>query len=226
MNIEPVKASYSEARRAQREYAASVRKLRRERLNKAEGTLARARLAKTAIEREDEALKKAYGAIAAGRRVFNMNTVLRDAGLFEGTHMPKIAIVRADAQTVKFMRPSFSSRRAGGFRFVGLRQGAEIESKHTTFSPTLFGERVTWGWRNAQKIWQVEQYEAVVPFIPPRFRPANLENYFIMWEPIWKKVPPQPDPFLLRPLGSGLFAVVAQWDMTPLEQSILEGRIG
>ena len=152
-----------------------------------------------------------------------MNTVLRDAGLFEGTHMPKIAIVRADAQMVRF-------RRAGNnqCKFSGTKHGSaqDIESKHTVFPVALFGEKVTWDWRFNQKMWQVEQYEAVVPFVPPRFRPAKLEDYFIMWEPLWKKLPPQPDPFLLRALGSGLFAVVAQWDMTPLEQSILEGRIG
>jgi hypothetical protein len=226
MNVEPLKASYSEARRAQREYAASVRKLRQARLDKAEGNLARARLAKTAIEREDEALKKAYAAIAAGCRVFNMNTVLRDAGLFEGTHMPKIAIVRADAQVVRFHRATMDGNSA--CKFTGSRRGYlhDIESKHTMFSQSLFGEKVTWEWRRAQNIWQIEQYAAVVPFIPPRFRPANLENYFVMWEPLWRKTPPAPDPFLLRALGSGLFAVVAQWDMTPLEQSILEGRIG
>ncbi len=222
MNVEPIKASYSEARRAQKEYAASVRKSREQRLHKAEGDLNRARLRKTAIEREDEALKKAYAAIAAGKRVFNMNTVLRDAGLFEGTHMPKIAIVRADAQMVRFRH-----WRGNECQFVGLRKNLDgIESKHTVFSTTLFGEKISREWRRAQNIWEIGQYEAVVPFIPPRFRPAKLEDYFIMWEPIWKKVPPQPDPFLLRPLGSGLFAVVAQWDMTPLEQSILEGRIG
>jgi hypothetical protein len=223
MNVEPLKASYSEARRAQREYAASVRKAREQRLHKAENNFARARLAKTTIEREDEALKKAYAAIATGKRVFNMNTVLRDAGLFEGTHMPKIAIVRADAQVVKF-RTWVDNQ----VYFRGSRRGYpnDIESKHTVFSRALFGEKITWDWRRAHNIWQIEQYEAVVPFIPPRFRPAKLEDYFIMWEPIWKKVPPAPDPFLLRPLGSGLFAVVAQWDMTPLEQSILEGRIG
>ena len=223
MNVEPIKASYGEARQAQKEYAASVRKAREARLHKVEGDLNRARLKKTATEREDEALKKAYSAIAAGKRVFNMNTVLRDAGLFEGIHMPKIAIVRADAQTVKFQRDIGSDL----YKFVGRGHGRDdIWSKHTMFPLGLFGEKVTWDWRQRANIWQIAQYEAVVPFVPPRFRPAKLEDYFIMWEPIWKKIPPQPDPFLLRPLGSGLFAVVAQWDMTPLEQSILEGRIG
>jgi hypothetical protein len=221
MNVEPIKASYSEARRAQKEYAASVRKSRERRLNRAEGDLNRARLRKTAIEREDEALKKAYAAIASGKRVFNMNTVLRDAGLFEGIFMPKIAIVRADAQMVRF------ERSGDQFQFVGKRtRWFDVNTKNTLFPASLFGERVTWDWRHTVKLPQVEHYTAVVPFIPPRFRPAKLEDYFIMWEPIWKKIPPQPDPFLLRPLGNGLFAVVAQWDMTPLEQSILEGRIG
>ena len=220
MNVEPLKVSHVEARRAQREYAASVRKQRDKRKHRAETSLARARLAKTAIEREDEALKKAYAAISGGKRVFNMNTVLRDAGLFEGTFMPKIAIVRADALTVKF------ERSGDDYQFVGRQGRTSIVTKHTKFSRALFGEKVSWDWRYNTKIWQVEQYTAVVPFIPPRFRPENLENYFIMWEPIWQKVPPAPDPFLLRPLGNGLFAVVAQWDMTPLEQSILEGRIG
>lgn len=223
MNVEPLKATYSQARTAQREYAASVRKARQERLNKAEQQVSRARLKKTAIELEDESLKKAYGAIAAGKRVFNMNTVLRDAGLFEGTHMPKIAIVRADAQTVSFRHHWRGNNQC---RFIGYVGQKEIESNHTIFSTTLFGQKINDDWRRAQDIWEIGQYRAVVPFVPPRFRPAKLEEYFIMWEPIWKKVPPAPDPFLLKPLGSGLFAVVAQWDMTPLEQSILEGRIG
>lgn len=221
MNVEPLKISYSEARRAQREYAASVRKVRDKRRDKADSTLARARLAKTAIEREDEALRKAYGAIAVGKRVFNMNTVLRDAGLFEGTFMPKIAIVRADCQAVRF------ERTGDDYRFAGKNtRWFNTHSKHTTFSRAIFGEKVSWNWRFDNKLAQIEQYTAIAPFIPPRFRPEKLENYFLMWEPVWKKVPPAPDPFLLRPLGSGLFAVVAQWDMTPLEQSILEGRIG
>ena len=46
MNVEPIKASYNEARAAQREYAKSVRKARQERLNKAEEGVARARLKK------------------------------------------------------------------------------------------------------------------------------------------------------------------------------------
>ncbi len=221
MNVESLKASYSEAKRARREYAESVRKHREKRARRAETTFARARLARTAIEREDEALKKAYSAISSGKRVFNMNTVLRDAGLFDGIFLPKIAIVRADAQMVKFERDG------DNFRFAGKRtQWFDIYSKYTRFPASIFGEKVGWNWRFDNKLPQVEQYTAVVPFIPPRFRPEKLENYFLMWEPIWKKIPPHPDPFLLRPLGNGLFAVVVQWDMTPLEQSILEGRIG
>lgn len=222
MNIEPLKSSYVEARTARREYTASVRKLKRERLERAEGNLARARLVKTAIEREDEALKKAYSAIERGQQVFNLNTVLRTVGLFDGTFMPKIAIVRADSERVKFQ--SMSGNR---HEFAGARknEGFHIRSKHTTFSNALFGQKITFDWRSSNNVPAIWQYEAIVPFVPPRLRPEKLEEYFIMWEPTWKRVPPAPDPFLLKPLGNGFFAVVAHWDMTPLEQSILEGRI-
>lgn len=166
-------------------------------------------------------LRKAYAAISNGRRVFNMNAVLRDAGLFTDTLMPRIAIVRASSQVVKF------ERTGDQVQFTGRRnRWFDITSKHTRFPVSIFGEKINWDWRNANKIRQIDLYQAVVPFVPPRFRPENLDNYFIMWEPIWKAIPPQPDPFLLRALGNGLFAVVAQWDMTPLEQSVLEGRIG
>ena len=33
------------------------------------------------------------------------------------------------------------------------------------------------------------------------------------------------DPILLSQVNATLFAVVAQWDLTPLEQRVLEGRL-
>jgi len=66
---------------------------------------------------------------------------------------------------------------------------------------------------------------ALVPMIPPKFRPtAKLSNYHIMFEAVWKPVPPV-DPFLLKHLGGTLYVVLAQWDLTPLEQAVLAGRL-
>lgn len=40
----------------------------------------------------------------------------------------------------------------------------------------------------------------------------------------WRPVPPV-DPFLLKHLGGTLYVVLAQWDLTPLEQAVLAGRL-
>lgn len=67
--------------------------------------------------------------------------------------------------------------------------------------------------------------EAIVPLIPPQFIPKfGLHNYHILFEAEWLKRPPV-DPILLKHLGGMLYAVLAQWDLTPLEQAVLKGRI-
>lgn len=68
---------------------------------------------------------------------------------------------------------------------------------------------------------------AIVPTIPPRLRPPhNLSGYHILWEAEWgqEDVLPPGDPALLRHLGGDLYAVLAVWDLTPLERSVLAGR--
>ena len=45
----------------------------------------------------------------------------------------------------------------------------------------------------------------------------------ILWEAEWETVPR--DPLLLRHLAGGLYAVMASWDLTPLERAVLKGRL-
>jgi hypothetical protein len=64
---------------------------------------------------------------------------------------------------------------------------------------------------------------AVVPIVPPQYRPKfKLSNYHILWEADWKRVPV--DPILLKHLGGSLYAVLASWDLTEIEQAVLRGR--
>jgi hypothetical protein len=73
---------------------------------------------------------------------------------------------------------------------------------------------------------------ALVPIVPPSVRGnLDLSQHFILWEvERWadnaREVGPDVDPFLLRRVGSDLYAVVGSWDLTPLEQAILAGRRG
>jgi DNA-binding Lrp family transcriptional regulator len=65
---------------------------------------------------------------------------------------------------------------------------------------------------------------AIVPLIPPKLRPAgNLSKYCILWEADWFR--PPGDPLLLRHLAGTLYAVLAVWDLTELEQAVLGARI-
>jgi hypothetical protein len=87
-------------------------------------------------------------------------------------------------------------------------------------------------------------YRAVVPPVPPHLRPmhtkgfaagsqwrqvrvqSDLSRYHVLWEAEWeldRTVPPG-DPALLKHLGGTLYAVVAQWDLTPVEAAVLAGR--
>ena len=68
-------------------------------------------------------------------------------------------------------------------------------------------------------------FKTGVPIIPAKFMPkGNLENYYILWEvKEWEEVPPARDPLLLKRLTENMFVILAAWDVTPLEQSIIKG---
>jgi len=67
---------------------------------------------------------------------------------------------------------------------------------------------------------------APLPIIPPQFLPnGDLSDYFLLWEvESWTQEPPV-DPMLLRRLTPNMFVVLAVWDLTPLEQAVLRGRM-
>lgn len=65
---------------------------------------------------------------------------------------------------------------------------------------------------------------SIVPSIPPALRPrGRLDGYIILSEAKWEKfaTAAPKDPALLRPIKWPLCAVVAVWDLTPLEQMVL-----
>jgi hypothetical protein len=69
-------------------------------------------------------------------------------------------------------------------------------------------------------------HRAPVPLIPPHLRPADAyRNYFILWEvKEWKRVAPV-DPLLLTHITGHVYAVVAQWDLTPIERAIMNAAL-
>lgn len=164
----------------------------------------------------DRQLFEAYRAVAAGRRVLDINDVLQKAGVdLQGR--PKLAICRADATWGHFYFNDRDNRGEYWFavrdvnhwgRGAGQRPYATIGVPRDVFPTNLTRQFVG---------------RARVPFIPPQHRPKHrLHNYHILWEAEWDRQPPV-DPLLLKHLRGPFFAVLAAWDLTALEQGVMRG---
>ena len=70
----------------------------------------------------------------------------------------------------------------------------------------------------------VDRYRARVPRIPPQHRPiaAHLSKYHILWEADWEAIPR--DPYLLKRIGKDAWVVLAAWDLTEVEVSVLRAH--
>lgn len=166
---------------------------------------------------EDEAAMRGFKAMADGKDLVDLVDALRDAGV-DGQGMPRLAIARADQANIRF----YPTRSTGGGEFTSegrayRHRGAAIR---TVIPPGTFGPDALCEWSAAFRL------RAYLPTIPPEHRPdpAHLKHYHVLWEAVWKPLPPV-DPFLLRHLIGSLYVVLAQWDLTPLEQAVLRGRI-
>lgn len=85
--------------------------------------------------------------------------------------------------------------------------------------------QVVWSGRDG-----LEGY-ALIPMVPLDVRPATgrLADMFVLWEvEQWadRRIGAKPDidPYLLKHVGGSLYAVLAEWDLTPLERAIMKGR--
>mgnify|MGYP001602550050 CR=1 FL=1 len=153
----------------------------------------------------DAALMQGYRALAQGKHVLDLVAIMRQAGV-DSAGRPKLAICRADAAQVACETWWNGSAEFGcGDQRRNAAAGRIIRLPPATF-PRREGVRAS----------------AQVPLIPPAFRPAaDLRHYSLLWEAEWVSAPK--DPMLLRPLGQNLYAVLAQWELTPLEQAVLRG---
>jgi hypothetical protein len=165
---------------------------------------------------EDRATARGYRALADGLMLIDLTLAMREAGLGEDLR-PRLAIARADVAAVRFspswrgggvFEPSVAGRQRAPSKFIAMPPG--------TFPPLPDGIS-TWAIRGAV---------AHTPAIPPEHRPAPsaLKDHHVLWEAVWEPAPPD-DPFLLRHLAGSLYVVLAQWDLTPLEQAVMRGRI-
>jgi hypothetical protein len=164
---------------------------------------------------DDDILMRSYRQIWRGRRVLHLQQVMSETGL-RPDWLPKLAICRADRTHCSVvMHPQ------GGAIFFSV-QTPPWRDRVVTNSTTRVLPRGTFQRRPqntpSDRAW------AIAPSIPPAFRPkGDLKGYHLLWEAHWQAAPV--DPLLLKHIGGDVFAVLAQWDLTPLERAVLRGRL-
>lgn len=180
------------------------------------------------IEKEDIVAMESYRAMMKGARLLNVASAIRGAGLNADNMLPELAIARAswsqvvlkiDHRHLQFCKPntypnwsSNMQRYTNSTQVIGFARdmlGAELYNAQ---------------WRKDNKWPSVDYQKAQVPTIPAHLRPSgDLDDYFILFEAKWEKEAP-PDPILLKHVAGQMYSVLAQWDLTPLEKAVLEGR--
>jgi hypothetical protein len=195
MNVEIQTMDPNEARRHYLDYRRSVRQLRDKRRREARLEADRVHSRRTQIEKEENDLRAAYRAMSLGQRVIVLPSALRKAGL-NAQGLPVLAVAQAHWEWCNY---SCNHRGISEFYDGSCRMNFQL------------GGKSAWGVR------------ALVPPVPPQFRPENLYEYHVLWDAEWQKAPPV-DPILLKKVSDNVFIVLAQWDLTPLERAVLEGR--
>lgn len=189
--------------------------------------------------REYEGLMRGYKAIASGRQVIDLHRVIQVAGLQPDTLYPRLAIAQAD---MKWCRLSYAND--GSAKYVSLTSKPDWNTRWPTAATRSIkvpgGSLPVIEWRaerdakfprharfyDGQLRWNWSSTaDAIVPLVPAGLHPGPaLSNYHILWDAVWEPAPPK-DPLLLKHLAGALYAVVAHWDLTPLEQAVLRGRL-
>lgn len=156
----------------------------------------------------DMEIARVYRAIANGKTVISVNDAIRKAGV-DQLGRPRLAIMAADQQ-VCLCDPWHSDR--------------------VIFSNEHRSKAAEWHfeipWPETERVMYRGTLHAKLPRIPPQYRPAgsgpDLRKYHILWEADWKAIPR--DPYLLKRIGKDAWVVLAAWDLTEIELSVLRAH--
>lgn len=156
---------------------------------------------------------KLYYQIKKGRKIIEIAKVIKAGGLHENRH-PKLAIAKATNKTI--ICHFYSS---GDIKYLNGRSDWPRESVSDVIISNCFTAI-----ENA-RAWDKISLKAPVPLVPPKHLPQILtDDYYILWEvEEWKMVAPT-DPYLLKRLTKNHFIVVAGWDLTEVEKSVMNAN--
>jgi hypothetical protein len=178
------------------------------------------------VAAEYKAAMQGYEALAEGTPLIDLDDVFQNCPCDEQGR-PKLAIARADRKQVQL---DWDGRN----QFITFDSALNYKLSQQSFRIRVSMDRFnlnpieTFSWGTSRR--NLTGF-ALIPMVPADVRPktGQLKDFFIIWEvERWadKKIGATPDidPYLLKHLGGSLYAVVAEWDLTELERSIMKGR--
>ena len=166
-----------------------------------------------------QAAADGYKALADGFTLIDINQAITTGGYFVNG-FPKLAIARADQKAVR-CQLNRSEVRFDCTNY-GRRWAAGLE---VVISDEAVSNVAGWKWTR-------------VPMVPAEVkgqlrglrRSLKWSTYHILWEvERWydrNPIEPPVDPYLLKHCGGSLYAVLAEWDLTELERSVMRQLVG
>jgi len=165
-----------------------------------------------------------YGHLQHGGVLIDIFDAFHKTGLRPDDGNPKLAIIPCDALVCYLYKrkdgSAIFSKQNKGWNISQIKGNGDIKLPPETFE-----------WTENK----IVRFKCACPMIPPRIAvqvSARIvpSHYHLLFEPdnwVESKEPPRPprDPILGRMLTPNIFGVLATWDLTELERSILKGRL-
>jgi hypothetical protein len=172
----------------------------------------------------DWEIQRTYQLLSKGKVIIRALESIRQAGL-NREFLPRLALTVATAKTCHLVRyHDGQCRMSPDARWPrGKKHVIDFREQTFVFPRDSFPLDT---WTNPPRRNTRSEHEAQVPIIPLHLRPKRgLQNYHILWEAEWQRLPPH-DPYLLRRVGKAdLWLVVAHWDLTDVERAALATRV-
>lgn len=175
--------------------------------------------------RIDGELMRGYKALKEGKQLIRLADTIKAGGVDEQGR-PRLAIARADEEQTAFRRElNGSVAFSPTINWEWGRNVVRAADRRFEFPAGTLPEKRE---DDEQPFDRGANWVATLPIIPPRLRPPHsLSGYHVLWEAEWhrpRRTRAPYDPALLKHIGGDLYAVLAVWDLTPLEQAVLEMR--
>lgn len=165
---------------------------------------------KTNPSSTNEDMKKVYNQLKSGRKVVDIFKVIQRGGV-NHEYEPRLAVGRANHTMIYC-----DYYTNGSLRYVHHDEWWRHTSKKDVSLPIDTLPRYD---------GVAKTFSCAIPTAPANLQPKKMTaDYYVLWEVEKWDAMPDRDPYLLRRITPNMFVIVAAWELTDLEISVISGR--